>query len=685
MSLMAEPLTAAELDAKPHIWQYFSQNLPHVVHNNATTTIFSQRNLRLLSSFEVADIQTEIRSCFLNFPPLLDRAPFEIGPLETLQSFEDHLSLYAVFPESKEYGIRYVGSIPIPKNAIVCFYLGEVAKDSKYSTFSVTCGPGYMVNAEHSGNLARFVNFSHTPNTIFREVSHANARGYAIAIVANRTIQPNEVISCDYGWKYSDGSESPISCYCGAKCCPKVVGWLPDDKTATIRKWSLYARIVDQNPTTCNGSSISQDSKAIPWELPTVKGSGAELLNSIMITTTVPESTDNLIKSESFDSGYFFRLNTQQVVAGIQSNYDVDSLWDPSTIILGEYLNSVRTVTRGSILLFRIWVVTDHYLLEPTFCILVLSSSARFYDDIYNCLLNRVVVVRKDREYKRGDTTQLEFFLDIAEGLPEIPLSFQDVFVQCGDPPQLSQENARFAAVRTIIAKRSSEFLRFTDTIDIGNRIQASVIQASSPPPKRRISTPRQEQPSGSKHSKLLTRKRFRPSQASQSAVAPQKKKTKKSWPTSSTQTGASDLAYPAKAYEAIINSMQMENQILSKGLAEYEEQVNEMTIKYEHLKAGLLRMKAKSSTPSGPISNTMRLQGLASKCVETKRNMEIGELKLQIERKDQIIQSLQSEVDLWKSAVHQLYEKMQHLDVIRNEIESTKSAMEIIFKMCNQ
>ena len=108
------------------------------------------------------------------------------------------------------------------------------------------------------------------------------------------------------------------------------------------------------------------------------------------------------------------------------------------------------------------------------------------------------------------------------------------------------------------------------------------------------------------------------------------------------------------------------------------------MTNTLEIMKAKLLQIKEKP-TFSQQTPESTKLQELAYKCAETKRNQEVSELKLQLEQKNNHIESLQSEVELWKSAAHQLQEKIGELDSIWIQIESTKAGMESIFQTCNQ
>jgi len=87
---------------------------------------------------------------------------------------------------------------------------------------------GFLCNAVKFGNLMRFINHSHDPNTKFYVGLDAEGNQH-IGIWTDRITKPNEELTISYGWELEPGNQ-PTECLCGSSNCTGFIEILPEKK-----------------------------------------------------------------------------------------------------------------------------------------------------------------------------------------------------------------------------------------------------------------------------------------------------------------------------------------------------------------------------------------------------------------------------------------------------------------------
>jgi uncharacterized protein len=124
---------------------------------------------------------------------------------------------------SKLHGWGVFALEPINKNKRIIDYAGELIghkeslkRETKYlrrgEIWCFTVNRRWVRDANVSGNVARFINHSCTPNC------YSHIVGTTIWIRAGRNIEPGEELTYDY---YTDG-ERVIQCHCRPGCPRKL-------------------------------------------------------------------------------------------------------------------------------------------------------------------------------------------------------------------------------------------------------------------------------------------------------------------------------------------------------------------------------------------------------------------------------------------------------------------------------
>ncbi|VDK68183.1 unnamed protein product [Onchocerca ochengi] len=125
-------------------------------------------------------------------------------------------------------GIGVKTDINIDKGQFICEYIGEVVSmetfnirnrtDYRYQQnhYALNLCPGFVVDAYHKGNIARFINHSCAPNC---EMQRWSVNGhYRIGLFALRGIHEGEELTYDYNWDAFEFDDVTICC-CGAPNC----------------------------------------------------------------------------------------------------------------------------------------------------------------------------------------------------------------------------------------------------------------------------------------------------------------------------------------------------------------------------------------------------------------------------------------------------------------------------------
>ena len=137
--------------------------------------------------------------------------------------------------KSAIHGNGVFAQLPIAKGERVIEYKGERrthaevdagdtgAADSGH-TFLFTLNDDYVIDANHGGNSARWINHSCKPNCeAVLEENEADPRKSKVFIEARRAIRPGEELTYDYGITLDEPHTARLkkiwACRCGSKNC----------------------------------------------------------------------------------------------------------------------------------------------------------------------------------------------------------------------------------------------------------------------------------------------------------------------------------------------------------------------------------------------------------------------------------------------------------------------------------
>ncbi len=137
--------------------------------------------------------------------------------------------------KSAIHGNGVFAQLPIAKGERVIEYKGERrthaevdagdtgAADSGH-TFLFTLNDDYVIDANHGGNSARWINHSCQPNCeAVLEENDADPTKSKVFIEARRAIRPGEELTYDYGITLDEPHTARLkkiwACRCGAKNC----------------------------------------------------------------------------------------------------------------------------------------------------------------------------------------------------------------------------------------------------------------------------------------------------------------------------------------------------------------------------------------------------------------------------------------------------------------------------------
>ena len=153
-----------------------------------------------------------------------------VGPGCTNRRFENPtFPATAVFrTEGRGYGLRARETIDV--NKFIIEYVGEVVSTSFYDVrraqsgstaiYGVKVTAEYVIDAEHAGNHARFINHSCAPNSsVVKRVCHGFTR---LVVVADRQIAQDEEITINYKLSMPKGQTCNFVCKCMAVGCKGV-------------------------------------------------------------------------------------------------------------------------------------------------------------------------------------------------------------------------------------------------------------------------------------------------------------------------------------------------------------------------------------------------------------------------------------------------------------------------------
>lgn len=105
------------------------------------------------------------------------------------------------------YGLRYVGTEPLPAGKLLCFYHGELKTERQKDQLTNVEQHYYIatldfqtyVDAADYGSLGRFINHRCQPNASMTVVNYRGS--LAIVVAALTDIAPGEEISTDCAWR----------------------------------------------------------------------------------------------------------------------------------------------------------------------------------------------------------------------------------------------------------------------------------------------------------------------------------------------------------------------------------------------------------------------------------------------------------------------------------------------------
>ena len=138
--------------------------------------------------------------------------------------------------KSAIHGNGVFAQLPIAKGERVIEYKGERrthaevdagdtgAADSGH-TFLFTLNDDYVIDANHGGNTARWINHSCDPNceAVLEEDDGKDRRKDRVFIEAKRSIKPGEELTYDYGITLEEKHTARLKkiweCRCGSKKC----------------------------------------------------------------------------------------------------------------------------------------------------------------------------------------------------------------------------------------------------------------------------------------------------------------------------------------------------------------------------------------------------------------------------------------------------------------------------------
>ncbi|KAL3521368.1 hypothetical protein ACH5RR_019517 [Cinchona calisaya] len=153
-------------------------------------------------------------------PPCCQNRVSQHGPQFPLEVFRT---------KSTGWGVR--SQVEIPSGSFICEYIGEVLQDKEADKksndeylFDLGDGNGFTIDAEHYGNVGRFINHSCSPNLYAQNVlyNHDDKRLPHIMFFATKNIPALKELTYDYNYsRVSDanGNIKEKKCYCGSRKC----------------------------------------------------------------------------------------------------------------------------------------------------------------------------------------------------------------------------------------------------------------------------------------------------------------------------------------------------------------------------------------------------------------------------------------------------------------------------------
>jgi SET domain-containing protein len=101
---------------------------------------------------------------------------------------------------------------------------GDTAAADSGHTFLFTLNDDYVIDANHGGNTARWINHSCKPNCeAVLEENETDPKKSKVFIEARRAIRPGEELTYDYGITLEEPHTARLkkiwACRCGAKTC----------------------------------------------------------------------------------------------------------------------------------------------------------------------------------------------------------------------------------------------------------------------------------------------------------------------------------------------------------------------------------------------------------------------------------------------------------------------------------
>lgn len=137
---------------------------------------------------------------------------------------------------SRIHGNGVFAIVDLAQGSLLCDYAGRRIRheeaDARYDgtvdsghTFLFTLNDEYVVDANHGGNIARWINHACAPNCQAQVVEHAgeDRRRDRIEIRALRDIATGEELTYDYGIQLEVPHTARLkrlwACHCGAPAC----------------------------------------------------------------------------------------------------------------------------------------------------------------------------------------------------------------------------------------------------------------------------------------------------------------------------------------------------------------------------------------------------------------------------------------------------------------------------------
>jgi SET domain-containing protein len=137
--------------------------------------------------------------------------------------------------KSRIHGNGVFALAPIAKGERIIEYKGrrrshaevdadDTADPDSGHTFLFTLDDNWVIDANHEGNSARWINFSCDPNCeAVLDENEADPRKSRVYIEARRAIKPGEELTYDYGIVLDEPHTAKLkkiwACHCGSKKC----------------------------------------------------------------------------------------------------------------------------------------------------------------------------------------------------------------------------------------------------------------------------------------------------------------------------------------------------------------------------------------------------------------------------------------------------------------------------------